>query len=268
MQDAQAVTSPVLALDGLRKTFHQGTADRRIALDGVSLSLRPGDFAVIIGGNGAGKSTLLNAVAGEITPDEGAIAIDGVDVLPMPTHRRAKWLARVFQDPLAGTAGTLTVAENLSIAQRRGKASGLRWGLTAQSRSLFQERVATLGLGLENRLDQKVGQLSGGQRQSLALAMAVLTSPKLLLLDEHCAALDPKTAELVMHETVRAVSESRLTALMVTHNMQHAIQFGNRLIMMMSGRIVFEAEGTEKAALTIDHLIRRFHITSDRMVLN
>jgi putative ABC transport system ATP-binding protein len=268
MPAAQSVAAPVLALEGLRKTFHQGTPDSRTALDGVSLSLRRGDFAIVIGGNGAGKSTLLNAVAGEITPDEGAITIDGTDVLPLPTHRRAKWLARVFQDPLAGTAGTLTVAENLSIAYRRGKPSGLRWGLNAKSRSLFQERLAALGLGLESRMNQQVRQLSGGQRQSLALAMAVLTSPKLLLLDEHCAALDPKTAELVMQETVRAVGESGLTALMVTHNMQHAIQFGNRLIMMMNGQIVFEAAGEGKAALTIDHLVRRFHITSDRMVLS
>lgn len=268
MAGVGAQTRPVLALKDLRKTFHQGTADRRTALDDVSLSLEPGDFAVIIGGNGAGKSTLLNTIAGEITPDSGSVAIDGTDVVPMPTHRRAKWLARVFQDPLAGTAGTLTVAENLSIAQRRGKRSGLRWGLNANSRTFYQERVAALGLGLESRLDQKVGQLSGGQRQSLALAMAVLTSPKLLLLDEHCAALDPKTADLVMQETVRAVSDGKLTALMVTHNMQHAIEFGNRLIMMMSGRIVYEARGDEKAALTIDHLVRRFHITSDRMVLS
>ncbi len=267
MTEPQPLAPPMLALDGLRKTFHQGTSDRRAALDGVSLSLKPGDFAVVIGGNGAGKSTLLNAVAGEIIPDEGSVTVDGVDVTRKPTHTRAAWIARVFQDPLAGTAGTLTVAENLSIAERRGKRSGLRWGLNAESRKHYQDRVAALGLGLEDRLDQKVGSLSGGQRQSLALAMAVLTSPKLLLLDEHCAALDPKTAELVMQETVKAVSGEKLTALMVTHNMQHAIEFGNRLIMMMAGRIVYQAEGTEKTSLTIDHLIKRFHITSDRMVL-
>jgi putative tryptophan/tyrosine transport system ATP-binding protein len=268
MQSAPAAATPVLALDGLRKSFHQGTADRRTALDGVSLSLRHGDFAVVIGGNGAGKSTLLNAIAGETELDSGAIAIEGTDVAAMPTHKRAKWLARVFQDPLAGTAGTLTVAENLSVAQRRAKPSGLRWGLTAESRRRYRDRLAGLGLGLEDRLDQKVAQLSGGQRQSLALAMAVLTAPTLLLLDEHCAALDPKTAEVVMQETVKAVAGEKLTALMVTHNMQHAIQYGNRLVMMMSGRIVYEAEGAEKAALTIEHLVRRFHITSDRMVLS
>jgi len=257
----------VLALDGLRKTFHEGTPDRRAALDGVSLALRPGDFAVVIGGNGAGKSTLLNTIAGEVIPDQGSVSVDGVDVTRKPTHIRAAWIARVFQDPLAGTAGTLTVAENLSIAERRGKRSGLRWGLNAGKRTRYRERVAALGLGMESRLDQKVGSLSGGQRQSLALAMAVLTSPKLLLLDEHCAALDPKTAELVMKEPVRAVDSAKLTALMVTHNMQHAIEFGNRLIMMVAGRIVYQAEGAEKAALTIEHLVRRFHITSDRMVL-
>ena len=267
MTHAQPIVPAMLALDGLHKTFHQGTPDRRAALDGVSLSLRPGDFAVVIGGNGAGKSTLLNAISGEVLPDTGSVRVDGVDVTSKPTHVRAAWIARVFQDPLAGTAGTLTVAENLSIAERRGKRSGLRWGLNTESRKRYQDRVAALGLGLENRLEQKVGSLSGGQRQSLALAMAVLTAPKLLLLDEHCAALDPKTAELVMQETVRAVSAENLTALMVTHNMQHAIEFGNRLIMMMSGRIVYQAEGAEKAALTIDHLIKRFHITSDRMVL-
>jgi putative ABC transport system ATP-binding protein len=261
------ITTSMLALDGLRKTFHQGTPDRRAALDSVSLALRPGDFAVVIGGNGAGKSTLLNTIAGEVIPDEGSVSVDGVDVTRKPTHIRAAWIARVFQDPLAGTAGTLTVAENLSIAERRGKRSGLHWGLNAQNRKRYQERVAALGLGMESRLDQKVGSLSGGQRQSLALAMAVLTSPKLLLLDEHCAALDPKTAELVMKETVRAVDSEKLTALMVTHNMQHAIEFGNRLIMMMAGRVVYQAEGVEKAALTIEHLVKRFHITSDRMVL-
>lgn len=267
MTDTQPIATVALALDGLRKTFHQGTPDRRAALDGVSLALKPGDFAVVIGGNGAGKSTLLNAIAGEITPDEGSVSVDGIDVTGKPTHVRAAWIARVFQDPLAGTAGTLTVAENLSIAERRGKRSGLRWGLNAEGRRRYRSRVAALGLGLEDRLDQKVGSLSGGQRQSLALAMAVLNAPKLLLLDEHCAALDPKTAELVMQETVRAVTGENLTALMVTHNMQHAIEFGNRLIMMMAGRIVYQAEGAEKAALTIDHLVRRFHITSDRMVL-
>jgi putative tryptophan/tyrosine transport system ATP-binding protein len=268
MPSAQAAATSVLVLDGLRKSFHQGTADRRTALDGVSLSLRHGDFAVVIGGNGAGKSTLLNAIAGETELDSGVIAIEGTDVAAMPTHKRAKWLARVFQDPLAGTAGALTVAENLSVAQRRAKPSGLRWGLTAESRRRYRDRLAGLGLGLEDRLDQKVAQLSGGQRQSLALAMAVLTAPRLLLLDEHCAALDPKTAEVVMQETVKAVAGEKLTALMVTHNMQHAIQYGNRLVMMMSGRIVYEAEGAEKAALTIEHLVRRFHITSDRMVLS
>jgi len=267
MTEPQPIVASMLRLDGLRKTFHDGTPDRRAAMDGVSLMLRPGDFAVVIGGNGAGKSTLLNTIAGEVMPDAGTVSVDGVDVTRKPTHIRAALIARVFQDPLAGTAGTLTVAENLSVAERRGKRSGLRWGLNARSRRRYQDRVAALGLGLENRLDQKVGSLSGGQRQSLALAMAVLTSPKLLLLDEHCAALDPKTADLVMKETVRAVESEKLTALMVTHNMQHAIEFGNRLIMMMTGRIVYQAEGAEKAALTIEHLIRRFHITSDRMVL-
>jgi putative tryptophan/tyrosine transport system ATP-binding protein len=251
----------------LRRTFHAGTPDERLALDGVSVTLAPGDFAVVIGGNGAGKSTFLNAIAGEVRLDEGSIRIDGRDVTTEPTHRRAKALARVFQDPQVGTAGSMTIEENLSIAERRGRGNRLRLGLTGPVRRRYRERLQSFGLGLEDRLGHKVGLLSGGQRQSLALAMAILSAPRLLLLDEHCAALDPKTADLVMRTTVAAVERAALTTLMVTHNMQHAIEYGNRLIMMMNGGIVYEASGEEKRALTLDRLVERFHITTDRLML-
>lgn len=256
-----------LVLDGLRKTFNHGTPDARAALDGVGLTLEKGDFAVVIGGNGAGKSTLLGAIAGEVRPDAGTITLDGRDITRLPTHRRAAWIARVFQDPLIGTAGDMTIAENLSIAERRGRRAGLASGLTEAHRARYRALLAGFGLGLELRLEQKMGSLSGGQRQSLALAMAVLTPPRLLLLDEHTAALDPKTADAVMRATVAAIAEARLTTLMVTHNMQHAIDFGSRLVMMAAGRIVYEATGAEKAGLTVPDLVRRFHVASDRMVL-
>jgi putative ABC transport system ATP-binding protein len=252
---------------GLRKTFNAGTPNARVALDGVSLRLAPGDFAVVIGGNGAGKSTLLNAVAGEVTVDEGTIALDGQDVTRLPTHRRADRVARVFQDPLAGSAGTMTIEENLALALRRGQRHGLRFALDGGRRARFREALAVFGLGLENRLTQKVELLSGGQRQSLALAMAILTTPKVLLLDEHTAALDPRTAATVMAATVAAVGRERLTTLMVTHNMRHAIDYGNRLVMMMDGRIIFQAEGAEKRGLTVEGLVERFHLTDDKMLL-
>jgi putative ABC transport system ATP-binding protein len=258
----------VLEADALCKAFHVGTPNERIALSKVSLKLAPGDFAVVIGGNGAGKSTLLNSIAGEVRVDSGNILIDGADMTGVPTHRRAAAIARVFQDPLIGTAGTMTVEENLALAERRGRGNGLRQGLTPAARNRYRERLAQLGLGLETRMNQKVELLSGGQRQSLALLMAVLTTPKVLLLDEHTAALDPKTAATVMRTTIDAVERDRLTTLMVTHNMQHALDHGNRLIMMNEGRIVFEASATEKAALTVESLIRRFQVTSDRMLLS
>jgi putative ABC transport system ATP-binding protein len=257
----------VLDLRAIRKTFFPGTVNERVALDGVSLHLDDGDFAVVIGGNGAGKSTLLNAVAGEVTVDEGAITIAGRDVTRVPTHRRAGLISRVFQDPLAGTAGSMTIEENLALAARRGQRARLRFALNETRRRRDRDLLAPFGLGLENRLTHKVELLSGGQRQSLALAMAIVTLPKLILLDEHTAALDPKTAASVMAATVAAVEQSRLTALMVTHNMQHAIDHGNRLIMMMAGRIIFEARGEEKRRLTVEGLVERFHLTDDKMLL-
>ena len=256
-------------LDGyaLRKAFHSGTPNQRVALADVTLSLAAGDFAVVIGSNGAGKSTLLNAIAGEVRVDSGRIEIDGRDVTAEPTHRRAAAIARVFQDPSVGTAGPMTIEENLALAERRGARNGLRLGLSSSARRRYRNRLAAIGLGLEDRLGQKVELLSGGQRQSLALLMAVLTTPKLLLLDEHTAALDPKTANVVMQATTQAVAHDRLTTLMVTHNMQHALDYGNRLIMMNEGRIVFEAHAGEKAALTVERLVQRFHLASDRMLL-
>ena len=257
----------MLSARSLRKAFHAGTPNERVALNDVTLSLAPGDFAVVIGGNGAGKSTLLNAIAGEVPVDTGNIEIAEKDVTREPTWRRAASVARVFQDPLIGTAGAMTIEENLALAERRGRRNGLRLGLTAAARGRYRERLATLGLGLENRMSQKVELLSGGQRQSLALLMAVLTTPKLLLLDEHTAALDPRTADTVMQATIAAVERDRLTTLMVTHNMEHALRYGNRLIMMMEGRIAFMASAAEKAALTVESLVKRFHLTSDRMLL-
>ena len=251
----------------LRKAFHPGTPNQRVALVDVTLSLMAGDFAVVIGSNGAGKSTLLNAIAGEVRIDAGRIEVDGRDVTAEPTHRRAAAIARVFQDPSVGTAGAMTIEENMALAERRASRNGLRLGLSSSARRHYRERLAAIGLGLENRLGHKVDLLSGGQRQSLALLMAVLTTPKLLLLDEHTAALDPKTADVVMQATTQAVARDRLTTLMVTHNMQHALDYGNRLIMMNEGRIVFEARDGEKAALTVDRLVHRFHLASDRMLL-
>ena len=252
----------------LNKAFHAGTPNERIALSNVSLNLALGDFAVVIGGNGAGKSTLLNAIAGEVQVDSGNVVIDGMDVTHVPTYRRAAKMARVFQDPLVGTAGSMTIEENLALAERRGGRNGLRLGLSGTARKHYRDRLASLGLGLENRMNQKVELLSGGQRQSLALLMAVIKPPKLLLLDEHTAALDPKTADIVMRATIEAVERDRLTALLVTHNMQHALAHGNRVVMMSEGRIVFEANADEKARLTVEGLMRRFHVASDRMLLS
>jgi putative ABC transport system ATP-binding protein len=251
----------------LCKTFHPGTPNERAALAGISLALAPGDFAVVIGGNGAGKSTLLNALAGEVRVDSGTIRLDGHDVTGDPTHRRAGLIARVFQDPQVGTAGTMTIEENLSVAARRGQGNALRFGLTAAIRQRFRDCLAGFGLGLEDRLGDKVALLSGGQRQSLALAMAIIRTPRLLLLDEHCAALDPKTADLVMRATVQAVDRERLTTLMVTHNMQHAIDYGNRLVMLSGGLKVHETSGAEKRSLTVERLVERFHLTTDRLML-
>tara|TARA_R110002020_G_scaffold26460_30_gene85564 strand:+ start:20482 stop:21279 length:798 start_codon:yes stop_codon:yes gene_type:complete len=256
-----------LKLAGIWKTFHAGTANERSALCGVDLALSEGDFAVVIGSNGAGKSTLLNVVSGEIVPDRGSVTIAGENVSLAPVHRRAGWVARVFQDPTQGTAAGLTVEENLAVAYKRGQARGLSYAMTGRRRRLFAEALEPLGLGLEARLQTQVELLSGGQRQALSLVMACLRHPKVLVLDEHCAALDPRTAEAVMTATIRAVESSRITTLMITHNMQHAIDCGNRLVMMRDGRIVYEADGAEKANLTVDALVERFHLTDDKALL-
>lgn len=248
----------MLSVSGVTKTFFPGTVNERKALAGLNLSLAEGDFVTVIGSNGAGKSTLLNAVAGKMQVDTGTIEIDGVSVNKMPDYRRAKYIGRVFQDPLAGTAPTLTIEENLSLALLRGKRRGLGQGLNKKRRATFAEELATLELGLENRLTAKVGLLSGGQRQALSLLMAGFTQPRIMLLDEHTAALDPQRADLVTTITERIIREGGLTALMVTHNMEQAIRLGNRLIMMHEGQIVYEADAETKAGLTVQDLLKEF----------
>ena len=248
----------MLEVKNISKTFNPGTINEKRALTNLSLSLNDGDFVTVIGGNGAGKSTLLNAVAGVWPVDGGAVIIDGMDVTGMPEYKRAKYIGRVFQDPMMGTAPNMQIEENLALAYRRGKKRGLRWGVTAAEREFYREKLATLGLGLEDRLTAKVGLLSGGQRQALTLLMASLQTPKLLLLDEHTAALDPATAQKVLELSDRIISENKLTALMITHNMSDAIRHGNRLIMMDRGRIVLDISGEEKKRLTKADLLARF----------
>jgi putative tryptophan/tyrosine transport system ATP-binding protein len=256
-----------LEVERVRRVFNPRTANERVALDDLSLELARGDFVAIVGGNGAGKSMLLNAIAGEVSVDSGHIRIDGTDVTDRRTDRRAALAARVFQDPMIGTAGSLTVEENMALALRRGQRNSLKAGITSADRARFRDALRALDLGLEDRLTQTVGLLSGGQRQSLSLTMAVLRRPALLLLDEHTAALDPKTAARVMEATMASVVSLGLTVLMVTHNMADAIRCGNRIVMMRAGRIIFEARDAEKAGLTVEHLVQRFHIADDRMVL-
>ncbi|MDD7311826.1 MAG: ATP-binding cassette domain-containing protein [Clostridia bacterium] len=248
----------MLNIEHVSKTFNPGTINEKKALIDLSLELKDGDFVTVIGGNGAGKSTMLNAVAGTWPVDAGRIRIDGVDVTAMPEHKRAAFIGRVFQDPMLGTAPDMQMEENLALAMRRGRRRTLRWGVTKAERELFRQRLQEFDLGLEDRLTAKVGLLSGGQRQALTLVMASIQRPKLLLLDEHTAALDPKTAEKVLALSDRVVSENKLTALMVTHNMHDAIAHGNRLIMMSGGRIVYDVSGEEKQKLTIDALIKKF----------
>jgi putative ABC transport system ATP-binding protein len=260
-------SAPALAIAGVSKVFNPGTPTERRALNGVSLALSEGDFAVIIGSNGAGKSTLLGAVAGDVIPDSGSISIDGRDVTDVPVHRRAALVARVFQDPSRGTAPGLTVEENLAIACKRGQSRYLGKAVTPDRRDLFRDALEPLGLGLERRLETRVDLLSGGQRQALSLTMACLLKPDVLILDEHCAALDPRTAEAVMTATFNAVQKWRITTLMVTHNMQHAIDNGNRLVMMHEGAIAFEASGAEKEGLTVTSLVQRFQTTDDKVLL-
>ena len=248
----------MLEIRDIRKTFHAGTVNEKIALDGVSLTLETGQFVTVIGGNGAGKSTMLNAVAGTLPIDSGAIILDGVDITHMPEYRRAKYLGRVFQDPMMGTAGDMWIEENLALAAMRGKRRGFRWGVKKEDREFFRQQLATLELGLEDRLTVKTRLLSGGQRQALTLLMAALEKPKLLLLDEHTAALDPRTAAKVLEISDRIVAENHLTTLMVTHNMRDAIAHGDRLIMMDGGRIVLDISGEEKKKLTVQDLLQRF----------
>ena len=248
----------MLELKSIYKTFNPGTINAKTALQDLSLTLNDGDFVTVIGGNGAGKSTMLNAVAGTFTVDAGTIAIGGVDVTHLPEHRRAKFIGRVFQDPMMGTAPTMQIEENLALAARRGRRRGLSWGITRTEREEYREKLKTLGLGLEDRMTSKVGLLSGGQRQALTLLMASLRRPELLLLDEHTAALDPATAAKVLELSDRIVAENHLTAMMITHNMRDAITHGNRLIMMNAGRIILDISGEEKRKLTKQDLLDRF----------
>ena len=264
----------MLKVNGIYKTFNKGTVNEKRALNGVDLELNAGDFVTIIGGNGAGKSTLLNSICGVFPVDRGSIIIDGINVTKLPEHKRAKYLGRVFQDPMMGTAADMWIEENMSLAYRRGKRRGLKWAITGKERSQYRYMLSQLGLGLENRLSSKVGLLSGGQRQALTLLMAVMQKPKLLLLDEHTAALDPKTAETVLNLSDKFIAEGKLTAMMITHNMKDAIAHGNRLIMMHEGRIIYSVSGEEKKALTVDDLLKKFadlsgeEFTNDRALLN
>ena len=249
----------MLKIENVRKVFNGGTVNEKVALNGLNLELKPGDFVTVIGGNGAGKSTMLNAVAGVYEVDEGSIFIDGVDVTKLPEYKRAKFIGRVFQDPMMGTAATMQIEENLALAARRGKARTLRSGITRQEREQYKEQLKILDLGLEERMTSKVGLLSGGQRQALTLLMATLQEPKLLLLDEHTAALDPKTAAAkVLEATQKIVDRSNLTTLMITHNMRDAIAYGNRLVMMYDGHVVVDVSGEEKKNLTVEQLLNLF----------
>ena len=264
----------MLELKELYKTFNPGTINAKTALNGLSLTLNDGDFVTVIGGNGAGKSTMLNAVAGVWPVDAGQILLDGQDITRLQEHQRAKYIGRVFQDPMLGTAPNMQIDENLAIAMRRGKPRTLRWGVTAAEKALYREKLQALGLGLEDRMSTKVGLLSGGQRQALTLLMATLRTPKLLLLDEHTAALDPKTAAKVLELSAKIIAEQHLTALMITHNMKDAIAMGNRLIMMNEGRIVVDVAGEEKKKLTRADLMGLFEkaaghqLDGDRLLLS
>ena len=264
----------MLEIKEIWKTFNAGTVNEKQALRGVSLTLKDGDFCTVIGGNGAGKSTMLNAVAGTFSVDSGAIVIDGVDVTRLPEHKRAAYIGRVFQDPMMGTAANMQIEENLALAARRGKKRTLRWGVTKAEREAYHEKLKSFGLGLEDRMTAKVGLLSGGQRQALTLLMAALQKPKLLLLDEHTAALDPATAAKVLELSDRIVHENQLTAMMITHNMKDAIVHGNRLIMMNEGRIILDIAGEEKKKLTKQDLLEKFaevagtQVESDEVLLS
>lgn len=263
----------MLTLTNVEKTFNRGTINEKKALNGLSLEIRDGDFVTVIGGNGAGKSTMLNMIAGVYPIDAGKIVLNGRDISRDPEYRRAKYLGRVFQDPMKGTAAGMEIEENLALAYRRGKKRGLRWSISREERSLYHEELKKLELGLEERMTSKVGLLSGGQRQALTLLMASLKKPELLLLDEHTAALDPKTAAKVLSLTQQIVEENHLTTLMITHNMKDAIRYGNRLIMMHNGRVIYDVDGEEKKNLKVSQLLEKFEQASgeefanDRMML-
>lgn len=254
----------MLQISRVSKLFFPGTPDEKIALAGINLSLKPGDFVTIIGSNGAGKSTLMNMISGVLTPDSGEVKIEGNAVHHLPEYKRAAWIGRVFQDPMAGTAPNMTIEENLAIAYARGRRRGLSFGVSRARRAFFREQLRRLNLGLENRLKAKVGQLSGGERQALSLLMATFTKPQILLLDEHTAALDPARADLVTGLTESIVREMNLTTLMVTHNMEQAIRLGNRLIMMDKGRIILEVNEDRKKDLTVEQLLQEFEKISGR----
>lgn len=263
----------MLHVENISKTFFPGTINEKRALQNLSLRLTPGDFATVIGGNGAGKSTMLNSIAGVFPVDAGKIIIDGEDITKKPEHKRAKYIGRVFQDPMLGTAAGMMIEENLSLAARRGEVPGLGWSLSSEQHDRFYELLKELDLGLENRMTAKVGLLSGGQRQALTLLMATLKKPKLLLLDEHTAALDPKTAAKVLALTEKIVTRDNLTTLMITHNMRDALSYGNRLIMLHNGRIIIDVQGEEKKYLQIPDLLEMFEkasgaeMSSDRLLL-
>ena len=263
----------MLTVTNIYKTFNKDTINEKKALCGLSLYLNPGDFVTIIGGNGAGKSTLLNMIAGVYPIDSGKIGIGGVNISRKPEHVRAKYIGRVFQDPMLGTAAGMEIEENLALAYRRGKGRTLKWNITRKEKDLYYEKLKILNLGLETRMNSKVGLLSGGQRQALTLLMATLIAPKLLILDEHTAALDPKTAKTVLDLTEKMIGEGNLTAMMVTHNMKDAIRLGNRLIMMHEGRIIYDVSGEEKKKLQVSDLLAKFEEASgsefanDRMML-
>ena len=264
----------MLKIENIFKTFNAGTVNEKVALQGLNLHLKEGDFVTVIGGNGAGKSTMLNAITGVFGIDSGKVLIDGEDVTHLPEYKRAKFIGRVFQDPMMGTAATMQIEENLALAARRGKPRTLRIGITKAEREEYREKLKILGLGLEDRMTSKVGLLSGGQRQALTLLMATLQKPKLLLLDEHTAALDPKTASKVLDATQKIVEKDHLTTLMITHNMRDAIAYGNRLIMMYNGHIVVDVSGEEKKNLTVEQLLNLFSQASgsdevdDKLVLS
>ena len=264
----------MLNVTSLHKTFNPGTVNANHVLRGVNLNMEDGEFVSVIGGNGAGKSTLLNVIAGVELPDAGQILLDGTDITWLPEHQRAAWLGRVFQDPMRGTAGDMSIAENLALAEQRGRRRGLSWNLKQRSLSRYSELVSQLELGLEERMNQRVRLLSGGQRQALTLLMATMQEPRLLLLDEHTAALDPKTAIKILAVTRKVVEQSQLTTLMITHNMQQAIDYGNRLIMMDAGKIILDIKGEAKRNLTVTQLLEQFNrqageqLASDSLLLN